>query len=161
MNEADRTGERAPEDDEFAPEPELSPSDDPEVTRARAADDGTVSDGDPSDAEPAAAEPSAAERSTATPTTVPADVDEPLLVDATGYRDRWHEIQTGFVDEPGRAVQSAGELLTEMMDDLARRLASEIDTFDARPGAGGDVSTEDLRMTFQRYRSFFDRLLTA
>ncbi|MGH9231156.1 MAG: hypothetical protein ACRD07_20920 [Acidimicrobiales bacterium] len=131
------------------------------MTRARAADDDTVSDGDPSDTEPATAGPSVAERSTATHTTAPADVDEPLLVDATGYQDRWYEIQTGFVDEPGRAVQSAGELLTEMMDDLTRRLTTELGAFDARPGAGDDASTEDLRVTFQRYRSFFDRLLTA
>ena len=87
--------------------------------------------------------------------------DEPLVADATGYQDRWYEIQTGFVDEPRRAVQSAGELLTEMMDDLTRRLTTELDAFGAGQGVGDDVSTEDLRVTFQRYRSFFDRLLTA
>jgi hypothetical protein len=27
--------------------------------------------------------------------------------------------------------------------------------------SGGDVSTEDLRLTLQRYRSFFERLLEA
>jgi hypothetical protein len=161
MNEADRTDERAPEDDVVAPESEHAPAEDPEMAGARAADDDTVVDRDPSDAEPATAEPSAAERPTATPATAPADVDQPLLVDVTGYQDRWYEIQTGFVDEPSRAVQSAGELLTEVMDDLTRRLTTELEAFDARPGAGDDASTENLRVTFQRYRSFFDRLLTA
>ena len=47
------------------------------------------------------------------------------------------------------------------MDDLTRRLSTELQTFDARQGAGDDVSTEDLRVTFQRYRTFFDRLLAA
>ena len=48
-----------------------------------------------------------------------------------------------------------------MMDDLTRRLTTELEAFDAGRGAGEDVSTEDLRVTFQRYRSFFDRLLAA
>jgi hypothetical protein len=89
------------------------------------------------------------------------EADGPLLADATRYQDRWHEIQTGFVDEPGHAVQSAGELLTEMMDDLTRSLTTELGTFDAGRGAEADLSTEDLRVTFQRYRGFFDRLLAA
>jgi hypothetical protein len=45
--------------------------------------------------------------------------------------------------------------------DLTRRLTTELGAFEARPRAGADVSTEDLRVTFQRYRSFFDRLLAA
>jgi hypothetical protein len=213
-NEADRTGERAPEDDGFPPdesavdeseadetdvddesqlsaEPEPSPSEGPEMAPARAAEDDTVVEGDPLDTEPPTAEPSAAEppttaRSAGAPSTAAAERpagesepeaalggpdtaatdlassrDKPLLADATGYQDRWYEIQTGFVDEPGRAVQSAGELLTEVMDDLTRRLTSELEAVDARQGAGDEVSTEDLRMAFQRYRLFFDRLLTA
>jgi hypothetical protein len=81
--------------------------------------------------------------------------------EADGYQDRWHRIQTGFVDEPGQAVQSAGELLTELIDDLNRRLTTELEALDARREASDDVSTEDLRVTFQRYRSFFDRLMSA
>jgi hypothetical protein len=65
------------------------------------------------------------------------------------------------VDEPGQAVQSAGELLTELIDDLNRRLTTELEALDARREASDDVSTEDLRVTFQRYRSFFDRLMSA
>lgn len=87
--------------------------------------------------------------------------DEPLVADATRYRDRWYEIQTGFVDEPRHAVQSASELLTELIDDMNRRLTTELEALGARRGASEDVSTEDLRVTFQRYRSFFDRLMTA
>ena len=88
--------------------------------------------------------------------------DEPFVAaDASRYRDRWSEIQTGFVDEPGHAVQSAGELLTELIDDLNRRLTTELVDLDARRGASDDESTEDLRVTFQRYRTFFDRLMAV
>jgi hypothetical protein len=88
--------------------------------------------------------------------------DEPFVAaEATHYQDRWYEIQTGFVDEPGHAVQSAGELLTELIDDLNRRLTTELESLDARRSGSDDVSTEDLRVTFQRYRSFFDRLMTV
>jgi hypothetical protein len=88
-------------------------------------------------------------------------VDEAFLADAGGYQDRWNEIQTGFVDEPSRAVQSAGDLLTELVDDLARTLATDLETFGARGGARDEASTEDLRVVFQRYRAYFDRLLAV
>ncbi len=174
-NEADRTDDRVPATDVFAPEesadePEMeeigeedesplpserepSPAEEPETEPARAAEDDTVVGGDPSDTVPPGTGPATGN--------VASGGDAPLLVDATSYQDRWYEIQTAFVDEPGRAVQSAGELLTEVMDDLTRRLTTELEAFDARPGDGDDVSTEELRVTFQRYRSFFDRLLTA
>jgi hypothetical protein len=172
-NEADRTEDRGPATEVFAPdesvdEPEADEIEESDESRSAAepeppapaehetepvgvAGDDTVVDDDRSD--------------TGTSSVAAGDVaagdDGPLLADATRYQDRWYEIQTGFVDEPGHAVQSAGELLTEMMDDLTRRLTTELGTFEAGRGAGPDVSTEDLRVTFQRYRVFFDRLLAA
>jgi hypothetical protein len=173
-NEADRTDDRGPATEVFAPdeaadepeagqieggdeprlaaEPEPSAPEEPESGPVGIAEDDTVVDGDPSDTEP---------RNGGAAGDVPSGVEGPLLAEATGYQDRWYEIQTGFVDEPRHAVQSAGELLTEMMDDLTRRLTTELEAFDAPREGGEDVSTEDLRVTFQRYRSFFDRLLAA
>ncbi len=79
--------------------------------------------------------------------------------EAQSLRTRWQEIQTDFVDEPRKSVQQADELvvtvtqrLTEMFREQRDRLEHEWDK--------GDVSTEDLRTAFRRYRTLFDRLLT-
>ena len=71
---------------------------------------------------------------------------------------RWQEIQAGFVDEPRRAVQDADALVVDMMDRLARMLASERDQLESA-GQTGKVSTEDLRLGLRRYRALFERLL--
>jgi hypothetical protein len=88
---------------------------------------------------------------------------EPLLgqPDADRFRDRWHHIQTGFVDEPRRAVESADALVAELMQLLAKGFADERSTLESRWDSEGDVDTEDLRVALQRYRSFFERLLAV
>jgi hypothetical protein len=149
---SDREANEIEADEPESPEPDPLPSGEPESGPARAAMDDTV-EPEPLDTGPRTAGAGTGDAASAG--------DEPLVADPTGYQDRWYEIQTGFVDEPGHAVQSAGELLTELIDDLNRRLITEIEALDARRGASDDVSTEDLRVTFQRYRSFFDRLMTA
>ena len=73
---------------------------------------------------------------------------------------RWQEIQAGFVDEPRRAVQDADALVVDMMDRLARLLASERDQLESA-GQTGKVSTEDLRLGLRRYRALFERLLAV
>lgn len=40
-------------------------------------------------------------------------------------RNRWNEIQTGFVDEPRRAVEDADALVASAMQRLAEIFASE------------------------------------
>ena len=81
-----------------------------------------------------------------------------------GERDRfaarWQEIQAEFVNDPRRAVLDADALIADMMERLARLLASEREQIESRAGTG-DVSTEDLRQGLQRYRSLFQRLLAA
>jgi hypothetical protein len=73
---------------------------------------------------------------------------------------RWQEIQAGFVDEPRRAVQDADALVVDMMDRLARMLASERDQLESASQTG-KVSTEDLRLGLRRYRALFERLLAV
>jgi hypothetical protein len=73
---------------------------------------------------------------------------------------RWQEIQAGFVDEPRRAVQDADALVVDMMDRLARMLATEREQLES-PGETGKVSTEDLRQGLRRYRALFERLLAV
>lgn len=74
---------------------------------------------------------------------------------------RWDDIQAGFVDEPRKAVQDADSLVAETMQQLANTFARERNNLEQQWGRGGDVSTEDLRIAFRRYRSFFKRLLSV
>src|SRR6266568_1358200 len=53
--------------------------------------------------------------------------------EANDFHTRWTDIQTGFAEERSK--------------------------LEGQWGRGDDVSTEDLRVTLQRYRAFFDRLL--
>jgi hypothetical protein len=75
------------------------------------------------------------------------------------FRSRWGNIQTGFVDEPRRAVEDADNLVASLMKKLAEGFANERSRLEKQWDRGDNVSTEDLRIALQRYRSFFDRLL--
>ncbi len=77
------------------------------------------------------------------------------------FRDRWSSIQTRFVDAPRESVEQADALVAELMQRLAQTFASERETLEAQWSGGGDASTEDLRVGLQRYRSFFERLLST
>jgi hypothetical protein len=81
--------------------------------------------------------------------------------ETTDFRTRWTEIQTGFVDEPRRAVEQADALVAEVIKRLADGFAEERSKLEGQWGRGDDVSTEDLRVSLRRYRSFFDRLLNV
>jgi hypothetical protein len=77
------------------------------------------------------------------------------------FRSRWSDIQTGFVDEPRRVVEQADSLVAEVIQRLATVFADERAQLEQQWGQGDDVSTEGLRVALQRYRSFFDRLLSV
>ena len=85
----------------------------------------------------------------------------PLLSDAGGFQTRWEEIQVRFVDEPRGAVEDADALVATVMQRLAEGFAQERERLEAQWGRGEDISTEDLRVALQRYRSFFQRLLST
>jgi hypothetical protein len=76
------------------------------------------------------------------------------------FRARWERIQVDFVDEPRRAVQEADGLVADTMKRLIDNFSGERKKMEAVWVRGDDVSTEDLRVSLQRYRSFFNRLLT-
>ena len=75
------------------------------------------------------------------------------------FRSRWGNIQTAFVDEPRHAVEDADNLVASLMKKLAEGFANERERLEKQWDRGDNVSTEDLRVALQRYRSFFDRLL--
>ena len=87
---------------------------------------------------------------------------EPLFDDTVDhdFRDRWREIQTGFVDEPRRAVEQADGLVAELMQRLAQSFSEQRNTLEHQWDASDKVSTEELRVALTRYRSFFERLLS-
>lgn len=80
--------------------------------------------------------------------------------EAQSFKNRWTNIQTGFVDEPRRAVEDADSLVAELMQRLAETFSNERAALERQWSRGDNVSTEDLRIALQRYRSFFDRLLS-
>ena len=94
---------------------------------------------------------------------VAADDREPLLPDDQGERftTRWHEIQASFVDEPRDSVAQADALVADLMQRLAATFSNERERLEGQWDRGDDVSTEELRVALTRYRSFFDRLLSA
>ncbi len=94
------------------------------------------------------------------------------------FTARWHQVQTGFVDNPATAVGVADRLVTEVM----RKRGYPVDDFDQRAAdvsvdhpqivenyrtahgihlaqQRGDVSTEQQREAFVHYRALFEKLL--
>jgi hypothetical protein len=95
----------------------------------------------------------------------PAAIDKPTPLfpenEATNFRNRWTEIQAAFVDEPRRAVEQGDALVADVIKRLASSFADERSKLEGQWGRGDNVSTEDLRVALQRYRAFFDRLLSV
>ena len=79
--------------------------------------------------------------------------------EAGQMQDQWQEVQAGFVDEPRRAVQQADELVAGAIKRLAQTFADERAQLEGQWDRGDEVSTEDLRVALQKYRTFFGRLL--
>ncbi|HEX2967010.1 MAG TPA: hypothetical protein VHO84_14580 [Syntrophorhabdaceae bacterium] len=87
---------------------------------------------------------------------------EPLFMPraARDFRSRWNAIQTGFVDDPKKSVNQADELVAEVMKNLAEMFSSERSRLETQTNRSEKMSTEELRIAFRRYRSFFERLLS-
>jgi hypothetical protein len=119
---------------------------------------------EPVDHEPAArpreAEPTSLDESTELR---PGDVPVTLVAriwtedSARDFRDRWREAQLRFVDDPRKVAEDARSLVSEAVETLTAALASHRQQLNSWP-ANGD--TELHRMVVQRYRTFFERLLT-
>jgi hypothetical protein len=94
------------------------------------------------------------------------------------FTTRWHQVQTGFVDNPATAVGVADRLVTEVMrergypvDDFDQRAADisvdhpqVVENYRTAHGIHlaqqrGDVSTEQQREAFVHYRALFEKLL--
>lgn len=80
--------------------------------------------------------------------------------EAAGYKTRWEAVQTGFVDEPRKAVEEADSLVAQVIKRLSEVFADERTSLEHQWDRGDQISTEDLRIALRKYRSFFDRLLS-
>jgi len=136
-------------------EPRDDPDPAPPAEEATAEE--ATADAEPADVPPApVAEPSAG----TTPATEPpaaASADALLgSLDAGDIRNRFLDIQAGFIDEPRQAVEEAGRFV----DDLLRQVADALQQQRGQlAGATDEASTEDLRLALRAYRQFVDRLL--
>ena len=74
-------------------------------------------------------------------------------------RSRWETIQGSFIDEPRRSVEAANELVGDLAERVRERFEEQRRELESVWERGEEVSTETLRVTLQRYRSFFERLL--
>jgi hypothetical protein len=99
----------------------------------------------------------------ATPGGGPGDGEVALLgsADEDRFRQRWSDVQARFVDDPQEAVRSADGLVAELMQSLAQGFSEHKERLESQWQRGGDPDTEELRRALQRYRSFFDRLLST
>ncbi len=106
-----------------------------------------------SSAAPAGAATRGAAEELATPLFSPHEAQE--------FRARWDTIQGTFVDEPRWAVEQADRLVAGTMARLAEVFAEERAKLERQWESKNSVSTEDLRLSLRRYRSFFGRLLSV
>lgn len=98
---------------------------------------------------------------TAAGVTTTAGEGQPLLGDdqLRHFRTRWDAIQSSFIDQPRESVAAADTLVREATDALHSLFENDRRQLEAVWDRGDEVSTEDLRVTLQSYRSFFERLL--
>jgi hypothetical protein len=89
--------------------------------------------------------------------------DMALLDPADGerFQQRWSDVQARFVDDPQEAVRTADGLVAELMQSLAQGFSEHKGRLESAWQSGGTPDTEELRQALQRYRSFFNRLLST
>jgi hypothetical protein len=97
-----------------------------------------------------------------TPANTIEDELEPLFEEeaARKFRSRWLAIQSKFVDDPRDSVKQADELVADIIKDVTMNFAYRRIGLEKQWNSGENISTEDMRVTLKRYRSFFERLLT-
>jgi hypothetical protein len=76
------------------------------------------------------------------------------------FGSQWNAIQAEFVDNPNTSVEAADSLVAQVMKRLAEIFNEEREKLESQWQQGEEVSTENLRVALQRYRSFFHRLLS-
>ncbi|MEU0091860.1 hypothetical protein [Kribbella sp. NPDC006257] len=157
----DVTGDRDSADDDAVrttDRGEVDPTSTDETDRSAYADSDRLDDSGDALGRPTA-DPVGEQRSTDNAPEV--SPDDPLVPDdmVVDFKARWDVIQQGFVDDPRNAVTDADKLVGDVLERLSSTFAQQHQSLEGQ-WSDGEPSTEDLRGALQRYRAFFDRLLT-
>src|ERR1700755_2822851 len=70
-------------------------------------------------------------------------------------RARWAGVQAAFVDDPRECVAKANGLVSDLIGKLTAGFGDARSRLETRWARGETASTEDLRLTLQYYREFF------
>jgi hypothetical protein len=84
-----------------------------------------------------------------------------LLPDAPEFRQRWHQVQFRFVDDPPGSVTEAADVIAQVTAKLEAAIAERQRSLRARWSEGTSGDTETLRATLLMYRAFLDQLTGA
>jgi len=94
-------------------------------------------------------------------TTSPAPAEQTPLFpkgEVDQLQSRWDSIQAGFVDEPRKTLEEADKFVASAIERVSHLYSDERGKLEGMWRRGDQVSTEDLRIALQRYRTFFSRL---
>ncbi|RFS82456.1 hypothetical protein D0T12_27035 [Actinomadura spongiicola] len=81
--------------------------------------------------------------------------------EAGRFRERWHEVQAGFVDDPSASVREADDLASDAVEALGRVLTAQRRTLAEGLEQGNGADTERLRQTLRDYRELLNRVIDA
>ena len=79
----------------------------------------------------------------------------------TDFRSRWDVIQRSFVDDPEEAVRAGDDLVAQVIKRLSDSFSEQRAELEGEANQIEKSSTETRRLALQRYRSFFERLLSV
>ncbi|TDB87524.1 hypothetical protein E1264_14490 [Actinomadura sp. KC216] len=81
--------------------------------------------------------------------------------EAGRLRDRWHEVQSGFVDDPREAVRRADGLASDAVDALGHAIAAHRRSLAEAAATDEPPDTERLRLALRGYRDLLHRVIDA
>ncbi|XRQ14692.1 hypothetical protein ACN3XK_28620 [Actinomadura welshii] len=93
------------------------------------------------------------------PAGAPAKLFDPA--DSERFRERWRDVQSEFVDDPGEAVRKADGLASEAVDALGRAIAEHRRALSDGLEGRERPDTERLRLALRGYRDLLDRIFAA
>jgi hypothetical protein len=91
-------------------------------------------------------------------TAAAAGAGAPLLTGQAGLRERWLQIQSGFIDDPRASVTEAAGFVGEITSTIVTAVQERERGLRGAWDGNGDADTESLRNALREYRTFFELL---